>query len=176
MAIDAGYPTANALAAWCCQQRHLMDWTEATEADRHEAQRLARVAITEGADVPLALSVGGVVCAVLTRDHDTALAAVDRATMMNPTSAIVLGFDALTRCFCGVYDQALERAEKALRLSPFEPLGYHAALASALAHLMTGRAEAAVACAHKAIEGNRNFAFSHCVLALLANPNRLRRR
>jgi hypothetical protein len=35
-----------------------------------------------------------------------------------------------------------------------------------LAHLLTDQAEKAVDQAQKAIEGNRNFAFSYCVLAL----------
>ena len=166
LAVDADYATANAVTAWCYQQRHLMDWPQATEHDRHEAQRLAHLAIANGADVPLALAIAGVVCAILTRDHDAALAAVDRASLLNPTAAIVLGFDALTRCLCGAYDEAIERAERALRLSPFEPFGYHAALASALAHLLAGRVEEALTHAHRAIEGNRNFALSYCALAL----------
>jgi adenylate cyclase len=104
--------------------------------------------------------------AALTRDHDSALAAVDRATMINSNAAIVLGFDALTRCLCGAYDKAIEHAEKALHLSPLEPLVYHAAFALALACLFNGRNEEAVTHARKAIEGNRNFAFPYCVLAL----------
>ena len=163
---DPAYPTANALAAWCRQQRHLMLWPGATEDDREEAKRLARVAIAGGADVPLALAVAGAVRAALTRDHDLALAAVDRATMINPNAAVVLGFDAVTRCLCGAYDRAIAHAEKALHLSPLEPLVYHAAFAMALASLLTGRIEEAVAHARRAIEGNRNFAFPHCVLAL----------
>jgi len=102
----------------------------------------------------------------LTRDHDSALAAVDRATMINPNAAAVLGFDALTRCLCGAYDKAIEHAEKALRLSPMEPLVYHAEVAFGSACLLTGRAEEAVSHARKAIEGNRNFALPYCVLAL----------
>ena len=35
-----------------------------------------------------------------------------------------------------------------------------------MACLLTGRTEDAIAGARKAIEGNRNFVFSHCVLAL----------
>src|SRR5271169_3386333 len=163
---DPAYPTANALAAWCRQQRHLMLWPGATEDDREEAKRLARVAIAGGADVPLALAVAGAVRAALTRDHDLALAAVDRATMINPNAAVVLGFGAVTRCLCGDYDRAIAHAEKALHLSPLEPLVYHAAFALALASLLTGRAEEAVGHARRAIEGNRNFAFPHCVLAL----------
>jgi tetratricopeptide (TPR) repeat protein len=135
-------------------------------SDLEEAKRLARVAIAGGADVPLALAIAGAVRAALTRDHDLALAAVDRATMINPNAAVVLGFDAVTRCLCGAYDRAIANAEKALHLSPLEPLVYHAAFAMALASLLTGRAEEAVVHARRAIEGNRNFAFPHCVLAL----------
>lgn len=168
--MDPEYPTANALAAWCRQQRHLMAWPGAPpgalDDDREAAKRLARAAIAGGADVPLALAVAGAVRAALTRDHHLALAAADRATMMNPNAAIVLGFGAVTRCLCGDYGKAVEQAEKAVRLSPLEPLVYHASFALALAALLTGRTEEAVAHAHKAIEGNRNFAFSHCVLAL----------
>jgi adenylate cyclase len=110
--------------------------------------------------------VAGAVRAALTRDPDSALAAVDRATMMNPNSAVVLGFDALTRCLSGAYDKAVEHAEKALRLSPREPLVYHAEVALGLACLLTGRFEEASAHARRATEGNPNFAFPHCVLAL----------
>lgn len=166
LAIDPDYPSANALAAWCRQQRHLMGWPGAQEEDRETAKRLARLAIAQGGDVPLALVVAGAVRAVLTRDHDLALAAVDRAVMIYGNSALVLGFDALTRCLCGAYAAAVEHAEKALRLSPLEPLVYHAWLALALASLLTGRPEEAVAHAQKAIEGNQHFAFSYCVLAL----------
>jgi adenylate cyclase len=164
--IDPSHPMANALAAWCHQQRHLMDWPAVEADDRETARRMARMAITGGADAPMALALGGAVRASLTRDHDLALAAVDRAMMINTNAAVVLGFDALTRCICGAYDAAIEHAEMALRLSPLEPLVYHAAFALALACLLTGRTEEAIAHARKAIEGNRNFAFPYCVLAL----------
>jgi adenylate cyclase len=164
--MDPAYPTANALAAWCHQQRHLMDWPATQADDREMARRMARVAIMGGTDVPLALAVAGAVRASLTRDHDLALAAVDRAMMINANAAAVLGFDAVTRCICGAYEKAVQHAEKAMQLSPLEPLIYHAAFALALACLLTDRTEEAVTHARKAIEGNRNFAFPYCVLAL----------
>jgi Flp pilus assembly protein TadD len=114
----------------------------------------------------LALALAGAVRAALTRDHHVALAAVDRATMLCNNSALVLGFDALTRCLCGDYDKAIAHAEKAMRLSPLEPLTYHAVFPLALACLLTTRNEDAVTHARKAIDGNSNFALAHCVLAL----------
>jgi adenylate cyclase len=164
--IDPRYPMANALSAWCHQQRHLMEWPQTQPDDRETARRMARAAISGGDDAPMALALGGAVRASLTRDHALAMAAVDRAMMINTNSAVVLGFDALTRCICGAYDAAIEHAEKAIRLSPMEPLAYHATFALALAFLLTDQTEEAVAQAQKAIEGNRNFAFPYCVLAL----------
>src|SRR5947199_2066716 len=143
-----------------------MDWPAIQADEREVARRMARVAITGGGEAPLALALGGAVHASLTRDHDLALAAVDRAMMINTNAAVVLGFDALTRCVCGSYDIAIEHAEKALQLSPLEPLVYYASFALALACLLSGRTEEAVSHARKAIEGNRNFFFPYCVLAL----------
>jgi len=124
--------------------------------------------------MPLALALAGLVRAALTRDHAVALAAVDHATMLCNNSALVLGFDALTRCICGDCGKAILHAEKAMRLSPWEPLVFHAALALALACLLTGREADAVAFARKAIDGNANVAFAHCALAIaLARLDRI---
>jgi adenylate cyclase len=73
--IDPDFPMANALAAWCLQQRHLMDWPCAKADDRETARRMAGVAIAGGADAPLALVLGGAVLAIVTPDHDAVLAA-----------------------------------------------------------------------------------------------------
>jgi tetratricopeptide (TPR) repeat protein len=164
--ISPGYPAAHALAAWCHQQRHMLEWQSAQHDDRETAKRLARIAIDNGTDVPLALALAGAVRAALTRDHHLALAAVDRATMLCNNSALVLGFDALTRCLCGDYDKAIAHAEKAMRLSPLEPLVYHAAFALASACLLRARDEDAATHARKAIDGNPNFALAYCVLAI----------
>lgn len=160
------YPTANAVSAWCHLQRHLMAWPGGQHDDRENAKRLARVAISNATDLPLELAIGGAVRAALTRDHAAALAAADRALLVCNNSALVLGFDALTRCVCGAYDEAIAHAEKAIRLSPLEPLNFYAEFALSLACLLTDRSDEAVANASKSLEVNRNFAFTHCVLAL----------
>jgi adenylate cyclase len=164
--INPHYPPANALAAWCLQARHVMDWPGTQADDPETAAQLARAAIAEGADTPLALVVGGAVRALLVSDRASAVAAVDRAMTINRDSAVVLSFAALIRCLDGNRDTAVEHAQRAKRLSPSEPLIYIAAFALALACLLAGREEEAIANARTAIEGNRNFAFAYCLLAL----------
>src|SRR5262249_57591068 len=108
---------------------------------------------------------GVAVLAILTGDHGTALAAADRAMIINTNAAAVLAFDALTRCMCGIYETAIEHAEKAIQLSPLEPLVYHAAFALSVAFLLTGRIEEAMAHARNPIHRTRHFAFPSSVLA-----------
>jgi hypothetical protein len=59
-----------------------MSWPGGEDEDREMAKRPARTAISNGAGGPLALAVAGVVRAALSRDRDSALAAVDRATLI----------------------------------------------------------------------------------------------
>jgi len=56
LGIDPARAMANALEAWCLQQRHLMDWPAAQPDDREKARRLARVAIAGRSDVSLPLA------------------------------------------------------------------------------------------------------------------------
>jgi adenylate cyclase len=167
--IDPTDPSANALAAWCLQERHLMNWPAAEQHDRELAKSRSRTAIAAGGDNPMALAVASAVRATLTRDHPLALAAADRAVTLSPNSAVVLGLAALTLSICGFCDRAVEHAERAIRLSPTEPLIYPAAFAAGFAHLCAGRPERSVAQAERAIEVNRNFAFSYCVRAMGLN-------
>ena len=164
--INPHYPPTNALAAWCLQMRHVMEWPGALADDPETAAKLARAAINDGADTPLALVVGGAVRTLLVGDRASAVAAVDRAMTINRDSALVLSFAAVIGCLCGSRERAVEHAQRAMRLSPSEPLIYIAAFALALACLLAGREEEAIGHARKAIEGNRNFAFPYCLLAI----------
>jgi hypothetical protein len=47
LGIDPARAMANALAAWCLQQRHLMDWPAAQPDDREKARRLASTLVVE---------------------------------------------------------------------------------------------------------------------------------
>jgi adenylate cyclase len=162
------FAAAPALSAWCLQQRYLLMPSGMPDNERQQAKRLARAAIRLGRDDPPSLALAAAVLASVTRDWHAALAAVDQGMLINPKSAFVLSFDALTRCLCGAYDQAIEHGEKALHLSPFDPLVYHASLALAWACLLTGRYEDAAVHARRAVEGNPAFVFPYCVLAAAA--------
>jgi adenylate cyclase len=101
---------------------------------------------------------------VLARDHEAGLAALGRAVALNPNSALAFGASALVSCFAGDYGTAIEHGRRALRLSPFDPLGYRPLIALAYAHLFIGRHELAAEYAARAVQANPGFDVCHTLL------------
>jgi adenylate cyclase len=153
--LEADYAAAHAIIAWCHEQRYLRGGLE--EETRSAALRHARQAIAAGSDDAAALATAGFVMAVTGRDFDTALSALDRSLALCGSSALALGFSSLVRAWMGDDTTAVEHANRALRLSPLDPLLYLPYLGLAYAHFAAGRfAEAAAAASH-ATQSNPRF-------------------
>jgi tetratricopeptide (TPR) repeat protein len=160
---EPDYPAAQAHAAWCFEQRfqrggHRPD-------DKAEALRHARAVIASATDDALALAIAAFVLAMLTLDFESALGAVDRALALNGNSALALGFVSMTESNAGRFSEAIAHGQRAIRLSPLDPMNYHPYLAMGFAHLFSDRGEEAVDAANRAIQANPSFVVSHAVLA-----------
>ena len=164
LALDPNYAAASGLKAWRHLQSYLHSWSGDDEADRVAGERAARRALALGQDDPTALAMGGFVLSLLAHDHEAGLAAVRRALALSPSSALALGSSAGVHCFAGDYDTAIEHGQRALRLSPFDPLAYRSLISLAFAHLFTDRREAAAEYAERAIQANPGFDVPHTVL------------
>ena len=64
----------------------------------------------------------GFTIAYLAAEHATGLAAISRALALNPNSAHAWGAKGLVESYLGRADQAIDSIERALRLSPLDPL------------------------------------------------------
>jgi len=117
----------------------------------------ARQAIAVGGDDAAALATAGFVIAVAEHDFETALTAFDRSFALSSSLAIALGFSSLVRACKGDDDTAVEQAERALRLSPFDPLVYLPYVGLAYAHFGAGRFAEAAAAASRASQSNPRF-------------------
>jgi tetratricopeptide (TPR) repeat protein len=76
---------------------------------------------------------------------------------LNPSSALAFGLSALIRAWSGDNASAIEHAERALRLSPFDPLSYNPYNALAYTHFFTGRFDEAASAAGMAAQANPRF-------------------
>jgi len=129
--LDPDYAAAHAFLAWSheiCFMRGGYD-----EAEKIAALRHARSTIASGTDDATALAVAAFVVAWLNREHKAALSAIERALSFNPSSATALYWGALIHAASGNLAPATAYANRALRLSPFDPVAFCAH--SALGHV-----------------------------------------
>lgn len=162
LAIDPDYAEAHGVAAWCCFARSLWEG-ELTEAYREKALRHAHaVQAMQSAD-PTTLAHAAIALGMATRDFDAALEMIDRAVAINPSSAHAHGHGAVICTWSGRYDRAIELADKALKLSPFEPLTVMPLAATAGARLMRGEYDAAIVAARRALQIYPTHAPSHLI-------------
>jgi TolB-like protein len=165
--LEPGYAAAHAPLAWCYNSRFR---SGLREEDRAAAVRHARAAIAGGADDATALAVAGFIVALNERDHNTAFAMFDRALALSNSNLFALSCSALIMAFLGRTEPAIERAQRALRLSPFDSFNYVVYNALAVSYFAIGRFEASRDAARLSVQLNPRFCISHLFLtAALAN-------
>jgi len=153
--LEPDFAAAHATIAWCHEQRYLRGGMQ--EETRDAALRHARQAIAAGGDDAAALATAGFVIAVCGRDFETALTAFDRSFALSSSSALALGFSSIVRAWKGDDAIAVEHAERAIRLSPFDPLIYLPYVSLAYAHFAASRFEEMVSAANLATQSNPRF-------------------
>jgi adenylate cyclase len=149
------FAAAHAISAWCHEARYLRGGMQ--EETRIAALHHARQAIASGGDDAVALATGGFVIAIVGRDYETALAAFDRSFALSSSSALALAFSSIVRAWKGDDAIAVKQANRALRLSPFDPLVYLPYVGLAYANFAAGRFEETVAAASLATQSNPRF-------------------
>jgi tetratricopeptide (TPR) repeat protein len=164
LVLDPDYPVALGLKAWCHLHAYLRSWADGDDAERAAGETAARRALALGQDDATALAMGGFVLTTLVRDYDAGLAALRRALALSPSSALAFGASALAHCFAGDHGTAIEHAQRALRLSPFDPLSYRPLIALAFAHFFIGDAAAAAEHAAQAVQANPRLDSAHTIL------------
>jgi tetratricopeptide (TPR) repeat protein len=135
------------------------------EADRVAGVRHARLALSQGSDDPMALSMAGFVMMMLGHDAAAASASIARALALNASCTFALYHGALVHAYSGTTALAEEYANRALRLSPFDPQSYLAYLALGAVHFRERRYDEAALLLGKAAQANPGFSIGHARLA-----------
>jgi adenylate cyclase len=163
LTIEGDYATAHGLLAWC----HEIFFARRgfKRESRDAAIRHARAALAYGRDDATALALGGFIISLTEHDRATAFEAFDQAIAISPSSSFALFFGSVTLAYAGEAERALDWAERALRISPFDRLNYVSYQALALGHLVLGRYNDAAQAARRAVLSTPSFSVSHGLLA-----------
>jgi adenylate cyclase len=136
--IEPTYPLALSLAAWCHAQQAVYNWTTEPAEARKEALRLAEAAAALSSDDPTVLTVLGAAHTIV-RSHDIAARLLERSLSLDPNSAWAWNRSGWLQSYLDRPEASIEHFERALRLSPFDPMNFNVFIGIGGAHFVAGR-------------------------------------
>ena len=122
--LDPHYAAAHALLGLCYQMSFIQGGNH--EADKIAGLEHARAAITGSGDDASALATAALVIGHLGGDHPAAIDTIKNALAINPSSATVNYHAAHIYTLAGDFAEGALHADRALRLSPRDPLAFQA--------------------------------------------------
>lgn len=154
--LDPEYAEAYGMAAWCYAVRKHHGWVTDRERDVAETEHFARRAAELGPDDAVALTMAGRTLVYVVGDLDTGAAYIDRALLLNPNLGIAWSASGWLRSRLGRPEEAIEHLERAMRLSPLDPLMMNMQAGIAFAHFFAGRYDEASTLADKILRERPN--------------------
>ena len=121
LAVDPDYAPAAALIGWCRVLQATIG-APVSASEIAESARLATRVIEIGKDQPDALCLAANTLSFFTGAHATAAGMIDHALMLNPNSALAWFFRGWVAAMQDQADPAIEALQRAMRLSPLDPL------------------------------------------------------
>jgi len=151
-------PLAPAPHAWLAKWhvlRVLIGTSENPASDMEAATACAEHALTCDADDALALAVDAFVAAWSRHDLDTAERRLLQAHAANPNEPLAWVHSAIMHSWRGQGGEAVQCADRALSLSPLDPMLYYFSSAAAQANLIGERYERAIELSTRSLRENR---------------------
>ncbi len=155
LAIDPKYPLALSLAGWCHAQRSVYNWADDIAQSQAQALTLAERAAELSGDDPLVLAVLGAVHTFV-RNHGTARVLLERAVAIDPNAAWAWSRLGWLDNYSDRPEAALEKFQRALRLSPFDPMNFNNYVGMASAHEVAQEYDKAATLYRRALEERPN--------------------
>jgi adenylate cyclase len=164
LAIDPAYPLALSLAGWCHAQRSVYNWAEDIAGSQAMARSLAERAAEISGDDPIILAVLGAVHTFV-RNHGTARVLLERAVALDPNSAWAWSRLGWLENYTDQPQKAIGNFERALRLSPIDPMNFNNYVGLGSSHEVAQEYEKAALFYRRALEERPNASWIYRHLA-----------
>jgi adenylate cyclase len=155
LAIDPGYPLALSLAGWCHAQRSVYNWADDIAKSQVMARSLAERAAEMSGDDPVILTVLGTVHTFV-RNHGTARVLLERAVSLDPNAAWAWSRLGWLESYADQPQKAVGNFERALRLSPIDPMNFNNYVGIGSAHEVAQEYDEAAVFYRRALEERPN--------------------
>jgi TolB-like protein len=166
---DPHYAAALAWRAYWHVLRVGQGWSPDPANDATQADHFARSAIEYNSMEPMAFAVHGHIASYLFKDFDLAFRRFETALGINASAAPAWLWSAAAHAWMGNGSRAVEEINKAMALSPYDPLMYAYSSIAAMSYLADGQYERAIECALRSLRENRTYtsAYRQLVMALV---------
>ena len=171
--LDPRFGSVAALAGACHQLNVSLGYANDPQFERKEAVRLLRLALSVGDVDPETLARAAVVSAYMVGDSESEVEMADRAVALNPNSFLAWSSRGWVYRFAGLPEEAIRSFERAVRMSPVDPLLYATFTGMGYALIELGRFDEAVLAGKKAQRLNPAWsATCRCLAAAFAHLGR----
>lgn len=141
-------------------------WSTDQESEARLAMDCTRRALENDPTSSLALTVQGFVLTNLMKDLEGAASCYEAALHINPNESLAWLLTGTLNAFRGKGEEALDASERALRLSPLDPLRYFYDSLAASAAITAGKYERAIELAKRSLKANRTHTSTYRALAI----------
>jgi adenylate cyclase len=155
LAIDPNYPLALSLAGWCHAQRSVYNWVEDIAASQAKARAMAERAAELSGDDPIVLAILGAVHTFV-RNFGTARVLLDRAVALDPNAAWAWSRLGWVETYSDRPQEAIGHFERALRLSPLDPMNFNNYVGLGSAYQVVGEFDKSAAYFQRALQERPN--------------------
>ena len=163
--LDPRFGLVAALAGASHMQNVLWGYAADPQFDRKEAVRLCRLALSlDDSDADI-LAWAAVISAFMVGDHESAIELADRAVALNPNSYQAWGCRGHVYRVAGLPEEAVRSFERAIRMSPVDPLLHVTFAGMGMAFIELGRFDEAIVAGKKALRQNPSFSAAYRCLA-----------
>jgi len=171
--LDPQFGSVAALAGFCYTQKVLLGYAVDPQFDRKEAIRLFRLALSIDDSDPEALAWAAFISAYMVGDCESEIEMADRAVALNPNSYLAWSNRGVVYRVAGQREEAIRSFERAIRMSPVDPLLHITFLHMGLAFIELGRFDDAIVMGKKALRQNPFFSPApRCLASAFAHLGR----
>jgi adenylate cyclase len=163
--LDPRFGLAAAMAGQCHEQNVLLGYAVDPQLECKEAVRLARLALSVEEDNPDTLARAANTLAFMVGDCESSIELTNRAVALNPNSFPAWSCRGWVYRTAGLWEEALCSFERAMRISPVDPLLHRTIIGMGFAFIELSRFDEAIVAAKKALRQNPSYSVAYRCLA-----------
>ena len=165
LGLDPRFGLVAALAGVCHMNNVTLGYAIDRQWDRREAVRFLRLALSVDHDDPETLALAAINSAFMVGDSESEIEMADRAVALNPNSYLAWYARGWVYRNAGLPEEAIRSFERAIRVSPIDPLLYLTFAGMGYAFIELCRFDEAIVAGKKGLRQNTTFSANHRCLA-----------